>query len=160
MLKFGIYKSHINGSLVVSEKFIGKGEKVIRLFKFRTEIQDGERENAKKLRNFLRSRYLDRLLVLWNVILGNVSLVGPKIVDVELDKSLSEKIEYFTLRYSIKPGLVSWAQVAMPKTKEPRSVMEYAREELAYDLYYIKYRSLWMDMRTLCKFLLGVLKKS
>jgi exopolysaccharide biosynthesis polyprenyl glycosylphosphotransferase len=132
---------------------VGRGGKRISLYKFRsmtfgdtsaTWVKDKDNTNkVTKLGHFLRKSRIDELPQLWNVLRGDMSLVGPR-PDVWAfrDKLLSE-IPYYNARYVAVPGLSGWAQTHM--TTPPQTVAE-TKERLLYDLYYIKYRSLFLDL--------------
>lgn len=92
--------------------------------------------------HFLRKSRIDELPQIWSVIKGDLSLIGPR-PDIEaLGDELLGSIPYYATRYTIKPGLSGWAQVM--QGLPPQSIEE-TKVRLAYDLYYIKNRSLWLD---------------
>ena len=95
-----------------------------------------------KVGKFLRKMRLDELPQLINVIKGDMSLIGPrperKVFDIKLEKS----IEYYNLRYLVKPGLSGWAQV----NYNYGSSIEDAKKKFSYDIYYLKNFSVWFDI--------------
>jgi lipopolysaccharide/colanic/teichoic acid biosynthesis glycosyltransferase len=105
--------------------------------------------------HLLRITRIDELPQLWNVIRGDMSLVGPRPERPEFDAKLAESIPYYDLRYCIKPGITGWAQVMYPYGAS----VEDAYEKLAYDLYYIKNYSvaleLWIALKTILVVVLG-----
>ena len=90
----------------------------------------------------LRKTRLDEAPQLWNVLRGEMSLVGPRPERPELIRELSERYPYFALRSTLKPGLTGWAQIRHGYVSE----LEAFEHKLALDLYYMKYRSIAMDL--------------
>ena len=95
----------------------------------------------------LRKTRLDELPQLWNVLIGEMSLVGPRPERPEFIESLSERYPYFRLRSALKPGLTGWAQIRHGYVND----VDGFEEKLALDLYYMKYRSFMMDLLILWK---------
>jgi lipopolysaccharide/colanic/teichoic acid biosynthesis glycosyltransferase len=89
----------------------------------------------------LRLTRLDELPQLWNVLRGEMSLIGPRPERPEFDSMLAEKIPHYRVRYRVRPGLSGWAQVMYPYGAS----VEDAYEKLAFDLYYLKNRSARLD---------------
>lgn len=132
---------------------LGQGGRPYTLFKFRTMRQDAEangqaqwaREGdprATRVGRVLRKAHLDEFPQFWNVITGKMSLVGPRPERPELVASLEKQIPFYRARLLVKPGIGGWAQVNYGKGAS----LEGSAEKLEYDLYYIKHRSLWMDV--------------
>ena len=90
---------------------------------------------------FLRKTRLDEMPQLWNVLLGDMSLVGPRPERPEFVEQLTEQIPFYGQRHVVKPGLTGWAQVRYTYGAS----VEDAIEKLQYDLYYIKHLSLAFD---------------
>jgi exopolysaccharide biosynthesis polyprenyl glycosylphosphotransferase len=108
------------------------------------------RENDDRITRvgrILRKTRLDELPQLWNVLVGDMSLVGPRPERPEFVDSLCERYPYFRLRSALKPGLTGWAQIRHGYVND----VEGFEEKLALDLYYMKYRSLMMDLLILWK---------
>ncbi len=93
----------------------------------------------------LRFFRIDELPQLWNVIKGEMSIVGPRSLIKEEVKEFSEKVPYFDLRHSIKPGITGWAQINYKHGKE----VEDGIEKFQYDRYYIKNLSPILDLHIL-----------
>ena len=91
---------------------------------------------------FLRKLRIDELPQLWNVCIGNMSLIGPRPERPEFDKDLLERIPNYSLRLRIKPGLSGWAQVNYPYGAS----LEDSYNKLSYDLYYLKHFSFFLDL--------------
>src|SRR5262249_45239825 len=100
---------------------------------------------------FLRRSHLDELPQLWNVLRGEMSLVGPRPERPEFVPNLEAAIPHYRERLLVRPGLTGLAQVQLPADTDLASV----RRKLAYDLYYVRRMSPWMD---LCIFLCTALK--
>ena len=96
---------------------------------------------------WLRMTRLDEVPQLWNVLKGEMSLVGPRPERPEFVESLSVRYPYFALRDSLKPGVTGWAQIQRGYVNE----VEGFEEKLALDIYYMKYRSTLMDLLILWK---------
>lgn len=140
------------GDFLFTHKRIGKYGKIITLYKMRTmERADSgvwvkESGNTNKVTRFgyiLRKSRIDELPQLWNVLRGDMSLVGPRPDIVDLGRKLAGEIEWYDMRLVVTPGLSGWAQTKMHTP--PQSIAE-SRERLLYDLYYIKHRSLFLDI--------------
>lgn len=137
---------------------IGQSGKYFKPFKFRTmkvgaPVSWFKKDDPRVTRvgKFLRKISLDELPQLWNVFLGDISLVGPRPDVAEFAKILEEKIPYYKTRTLIKPGLTGWAQVSQKVRGENPSSVEETKERLAYDLYYIKNRSFLLDLAIILK---------
>ncbi len=103
--------------------------------------------------NWLRRTHIDELPQLWNVLRGDMSLVGPRPERPEFVVSLEQAIPGYRKRLALKPGVSGLAQIQLPADTDLDSV----RRKLVYDLYYVNRRTLWMDVRiilsTVCKVL-------
>lgn len=136
-----------------SQPRLGKGGREFKIYKFRTMRQDAEADGAARLAaendprvtrigNFLRRARLDELPQFWNVLRGEMSLVGPRAERAELVAQFQKQIPFYRARLLVKPGLTGWAQVNYGYVA---TITETA-VKLEYDLYYIKHRSLMMDL--------------
>ncbi len=132
---------------------VGEREKPFVIYKFRTMRQDAEKETGAvwspendpritKLGNLLRKTRIDELPQLYNVLKGDMSLVGPRPERPEFVEQLNEKIPYYSSRHFMKPGATGWAQIWYPYGASD----EDALEKLRYDLYYIKNYTLLLDL--------------
>lgn len=152
-----LIKLEDGGSVFIVQDRIGENMARIRLYKFRTmtHADSGKwisaEDNANKVTRvglWLRRLRIDEFPQLWNVLRGDLSLVGPRPDIVGLYKDLVDSIPFYNLRYSVRPGLSGWAQVRQVYDKgniSPQSVAE-TRIRLQYDLYYVKNRSLFLDI--------------
>lgn len=143
------------GPVFITQTRIGQNNRPIKIYKFRsmTKSEDGvwvgETDNKiTKFGNFLRKSSIDELPQLFNVLKGDLSLIGPRPDMTGLEERLVKDIPYYSIRYLIKPGLSGWAQ-----TKQdiiPQNI-EQNKDRLAYDLYYIKNRSIFLDIKIALK---------
>src|SRR5437867_2933027 len=101
---------------------------------------------------FLRRTHLDELPQLWNVLRGEMSLVGPRPERPEFVAGLEVVVPYYRARLAVRPGMTGLAQVQLPADTDLASV----RRKLAYDLYYVRQLSLWLDVRVLASTVLYV----
>ena len=141
------------GPIFYRQMRAGRGGRPFRLLKFRTMVDsaeaDGQARWAKagdarvtRVGRFLRRARLDELPQVWNVLRGNMSLVGPRPERPELITLLEQKIPFYRARLLVKPGLTGWAQI---NYGYGRSVDD-AQVKLEYDLYYIEHQSLWLEL--------------
>ena len=99
-------------------------------------------QRITKTGSFLRKYSLDEIPQLWNVIKGDMSLVGPRPERPYFVERLTQDIPYYALRHGVKPGLTGWAQV---RYHYGASVKD-AEQKLQYDLYYVKNHSWFLDL--------------
>ena len=140
------------GPIFYSQVRTGLNGKKFRVYKFRSMCQNAEAQGiqwAKEkdprvttIGSFIRLTRIDELPQLWNVFKGEMSLVGPRPERPEFDIELREEIPYYDVRYLVKPGITGWAQVCYPYGAS----VEDAYQKVAYDLYYIKNYSLFLDI--------------
>ncbi len=133
------------------------------LYKFRTMVEDAEKFGARwaekndpritRVGRLLRATRIDELPQLWNVLLGEMSFIGPRPERPDFNSELEAAIPYYDLRHLVKPGITGWAQVLYPYGAS----VEDAREKLQYDLYYIKNYSVMLDLVILIRTLRVVL---
>jgi len=145
------------GSVFYIQERVGENQKLFNLFKFRTMVSDAEKGNPiwaeendsrnTSVGKILRKTRMDELPQLINIIKGDMSLIGPRPEREYFVKRLTEKIPFYSLRFSIKPGLTGWAQIIYKYGASE----EDALEKLQYELYYIKNMSLFLDLRILLK---------
>ena len=107
-----------------------------------------------KVGKFLRQTHLDELPQAWNILKGDISIVGPRPEWIKIGEIFEKEIPFYSQRYLVKPGITGWAQLHFPASL---SVKE-ATEKFQYDLYYIKNRSLIKDIGIILKTINLVLK--
>lgn len=137
---------------------MGKGGQVYAMLKFRTMRQDAEpdgqpqwaEENdrrATRVGRILRKTHLDEFPQFINVLRGEMSLVGPRAERPELVDWFQLYVPFYRARLLVKPGITGWAQV----NQEYAATIDETIEKLEYDLYYIKHRSMIMDIRVVMR---------
>ncbi len=142
----------------ITQERVGMGGKLIRIHKFRTMGTNDQGNYGGSVRNevtrvgaFLRKSRLDELPQLWNVIRGDISLIGPRPELPALVKLYDKEIPYYNVRHTIKPGLSGWAQIYQENHPHHKEAIDETKEKLTYDLYYIKERSLLLDLKIALK---------
>lgn len=145
------------GPIFYKQKRIGKFGKIFEIIKFRTMVEDAEKDGAKfsskgdaritKIGNFLRATRLDEFPQILNVLRGEMSFLGPRPERPEFVEKLEEAMPFYTLRHLVKPGLTGWAQISYPYAGS----IEENLKKLQYDLFYIKNRSTMIDSMILLK---------
>jgi sugar transferase (PEP-CTERM system associated) len=140
------------GPVFYGQKRVGRDGSVFECHKFRTMCADAEADSGPTwagdddpritpVGRFLRISRLDEIPQLWNVLRGDMSLVGPRPERPEFAEWLSREIPHYHLRHTVRPGITGWAQI---RFKYGNSV-EDATEKLRYDLFYIKNMSPGLD---------------
>lgn len=147
-----LIRSDSEGPALYWQTRIGANGKPIRIVKFRTMTVDAEKEGVQwtsvndpritKMGKVLRRWRIDELPQMWNVLKGDMSLIGPRPERPELITDLEKEIPFYDIRHIVKPGITGWAQVKHPYG----SSIQDARKKLEYDLYYIKNYSLILDL--------------
>ena len=136
----------------------GQNGKTFEIVKFRTMSKDAEKTTGavwtqendpriSRLGKFFRKTRIDELPQLWNILKGEMSFVGPRAERPEFHDQLKAEVPFYEERYIIKPGLSGWAQI---NYRYGSSIAD-AAEKLQYDLYYIKNRSLILDLGIILK---------
>jgi lipopolysaccharide/colanic/teichoic acid biosynthesis glycosyltransferase len=146
------------GPLFFWQTRVGKGGRPFRLVKFRSMVVDAEAESGAvwaregdgrvtPVGRFLRRARLDELPQVWNMLRGDMSLVGPRPERPEFVAELVERVPFYQARHTVRPGLTGWAQVRYPYG----SSVEDALMKLQYDLYYIKHQGLYLETSIMVK---------
>jgi lipopolysaccharide/colanic/teichoic acid biosynthesis glycosyltransferase len=141
------------------QKRVGQNNKIIELVKFGTMLfNDGGEWQAKGRENkvtrvgaFLRRTRIDEFPQLWNVLKGDISLIGPRPEFPEPVESYTKQINYYNVRHLIKPGLSGWAQLYQKTPPKHTTDYDLTKIKLSYDLFYIKNRSFWLDIKIALK---------
>ncbi|RTG98248.1 sugar transferase [Thermus scotoductus] len=147
--------------ILFAQERVGLGGRVFRVYKFRTmrgEPREGayageEQDRITPLGRFLRRYRLDELPQLWNVLKGEMSLVGPRPEQRVLAEAYAREIPLYPLRHTVRPGLTGWAQVHQGYAEGKEETLV----KLSYDLYYIKHLSFFLDLRILLRTVFVVL---
>src|SRR3989338_4542853 len=155
------------GPVFIFQERVGSQGKIIQIVKFRTmTIDDEGRPNIQKNNRatrvgpFLRKSRLDELPQFWNVFRGDLSLVGPRPELPNLVSVYEREVPYYGVRHLIKPGLCGWAQLYHENHPHHNADVLETRVKLSYDLYYIKNRSLFLDLKIALKTLKTLLSRS
>ncbi len=158
-------KLNSKGPVFYRQKRVGKNGKIFEIVKFRSMVADAEKNGAEWAKekdkritfvgNILRKTRIDELPQIWNALKGEISFVGPRPERPEFVKELEEKIQHYSMRHLVKPGLTGWAQINFPYGAS----VEDSTEKLQYDLYYIKNRSTLLELTILLKTILVVLSR-
>ena len=155
------------GPVFIFQDRIGTLGKTIRTIKFRTMSRDdaGVARAAKgnlptRVGPFLRKSRIDELPQFWNILIGDLSLIGPRPELPSLVKIYEREVPYYNIRHLIKPGLSGWAQLYHDKHPHHRVNVDETRVKLSYDLYYIKNRSFFLDLKIALKTLKTLLSRS
>jgi len=145
------------GPAIYKQVRVGQKERIFTLYKFRTMKIDAEKNGPEWSRpndlritpigKILRSSHLDELPQLFNLFKGDISFVGPRPERPEFVRELKEKIPFYEIRHIVKPGLTGWAQI----NYRYGSSVEDAYEKLQYDIFYIKNRSIMLDLLIILK---------
>jgi exopolysaccharide biosynthesis polyprenyl glycosylphosphotransferase len=153
------------GPLFYTQERVGKNGRLFHIIKFRTMIVDAEKltgpqfaskgdERITRVGKFLRRTRLDEFPQFINILKGEMNLIGPRPERQYFVEELSKKIPFFPLRNSVKPGLTGWAQVKHTYA----AGVDDSLIKLQYDLYYIKHRSLLLDLQIILKTIAVILK--
>ena len=145
------------GPLVYTQIRVGRNGKHFRIYKLRSMVVHAEKMGAQfaekndtrvtRFGKFLRRSRFDEIPQFFNVIKGDMSVIGPRPERPVFVEELSEKIPFYEVRHLVKPGVTGWAQV----NANYGSTHEHALEKLQYDLYYIKRRSIFLDITIVIK---------
>lgn len=141
------------GPILYRQERIGLNGRPFVLFKFRSMREDAEHdgtptwasERDHRVTNVgraIRKLRIDELPQLWNVIKGDMSLIGPRPERPFFVRQFTQSIPFYGFRHSVRPGITGWAQVSF----RYGASLEDTRRKLSYDLYYIKNRSFFLDM--------------
>jgi sugar transferase (PEP-CTERM system associated) len=141
------------GAVLFRQTRVGHHGRVFTLYKFRSMREDAEATTGPvwaqpgdaritRVGSFLRMSRLDELPQLWNVLIGEMSLVGPRPERPEFVNQLSRDIPFYGLRHVVRPGVTGWAQVRY----KYGATKEDALQKLQYELYYIKNMSIALDL--------------
>jgi exopolysaccharide biosynthesis polyprenyl glycosylphosphotransferase len=140
------------GPILFRQVRSGEAGKTFTMVKFRTMVADAERDGAvwasdhdpriTPIGRFLRKTRLDEIPQFWNVLRGEMSIVGPRPERPEYLDYLQREVPFWNRRLLLKPGITGWAQVHHAYSDDVRG----AARKLAYDLYYLKHRSFGLDL--------------
>jgi len=151
------------GPALFSQIRVGRNDQHFRIYKFRSMYIDAEKHGAQwatekdprvtPVGRFIRATRLDEIPQLWNVLTGDMSLIGPRPERPEFVTQLAREIPHYHLRHLVRPGLTGWAQVRY----RYGASTEDAAIKLTYDLYYVKNISFVLDVKIALKTILTIL---
>lgn len=151
------------GSLFYTQERVGQNTKLFTIYKLRSMVKNAESNGAvwaekddvriTPFGKFLRNTRLDEFPQFFNILKGDMSLIGPRPERPEFVKSLEKEIPFYPIRHVVRPGLTGWAQVNYPYA----NTIEEQETKLLYDLYYIKERDTFLDFKILIKTITTVL---
>ena len=151
------------GPLFYTQERVGQNGKLFKIYKLRSMVSNAEANGAvwaKKndtritsFGKFLRNTRLDETPQFFNILKGEMSIIGPRPERPVFVKELEEQIPFYAIRNVVRPGLTGWAQVNYPYA----NTIEEQETKLRYDLYYIKERNAFLDFKILIKTITTVL---
>ncbi|MEK7178205.1 MAG: sugar transferase, partial [Patescibacteria group bacterium] len=139
------------GPIFYCQKRIGKNGQAFTLIKFRSlplnknnnRMQKPNQEEITSFGKFLRKSHWDELPQVWNILKNEMSFIGPRPEKPEFVERLSSEIPFYEMRHLVKPGMSGWAQLHNPNAGP---TLKETLEKLQYDLYYVKNRSVFLDL--------------
>ena len=152
-----LIKIDSKGNVLFFQERMGRNKKKFFLYKFRTMVTEKQgsdevwreknRNNITFIGKLLRRTHLDELPQAINILRGEISFVGPRAEWSKLANEFEQQIPFYTYRYLVKPGIIGWAQINFP----PSQSLEEAKKKFEFDLYYIKNRSILLDLEIMVK---------
>ncbi len=142
------------GDVIFRQVRLGKDARPFTMYKFRSMRMDAEKNGAQwtdadddrctRVGRFLRRCRMDELPQLWNILRGDMSIVGPRPERPVFYEEFETYIHGFSHRLAVRPGLTGYAQVNGGYDLKPE-------EKIQFDMQYIAQRSIWMDLKCICK---------
>ena len=143
------------GPIIFAQERVARYGKSFTLYKFRTMVHDADANGAQfalpdderltSVGRLLRRFRMDELPQLWNVLRGDLSLVGPRPEQIPFVERFDQTIPFYTHRHLLRPGVTGWAQVNFGYADNEIDTVE----KLSYDLFYVKHVSPWLDLSIL-----------
>ncbi len=151
-----------SGPLFYRQERVGKAGQTFMMIKFRSmRVSDGPSvwtaagdDRITFAGRFLRPSHLDELPQVWNILRGDLSIVGPRPEQTAYVDELRAKIPYYDVRHLVRPGLTGWAQVKYGYGSDA----DDAREKLQYDLYYLRRQSVAVDLSIVIRTIRAVVR--
>ena len=148
-----LIKLDSRGPVIFSQDRVGQNRKIYMMHKFRSMVDDAEKDSGPvwaddddsritRVGRVIRKLRMDEIPQLWNVLKGEMSFVGPRPEREYFVKELEEAIPYYGTRFTVKPGITGWAQISYGCGAS----VDDAVKKLDYDLFYIKNMSIFMDL--------------
>ncbi len=163
LLILAAVKLDSKGQAIYRQRRVGYRGQTFTLYKFRTMVAGADAGGPKfaakndprltRVGRWLRRFRADEIPQLWNVLKGDLSLVGPRPEQVEFVRRFESSIPFYGYRHLVRPGVTGWAQVNYGYADDEADTID----KLTYDLYYVKHMSPWLDLRILGQSLWTVL---
>ncbi|PIP86282.1 hypothetical protein COV42_00090 [Candidatus Campbellbacteria bacterium CG11_big_fil_rev_8_21_14_0_20_44_21] len=157
------------GRAFIVQKRVGQNSKFFKVYKFRTMERNDSGESVKKTKEknkvtkvgaFLRKTRIDELPQLYNVLKGDLSLIGPRPELPSLADVYTRELPYYNVRHLVKPGLSGWAQLCQEAPPKFETRKDDTKTKLSYDLYYIKNRSIMLELKIALRTIKTLLSRS
>lgn len=154
---------NIDESILYKQQRYGIGNSIFQMYKLRTMYVDSDMrgntsQDDPRIYSFakvIRNMRLDEIPQIINILQNDMHLVGPRAEWVKLSDEYNLKINYYSKRHTVRPGITGWAQIAYPYGFD----IYDAEQKLMYDLYYIKNWSVWLELEICFKTFLVILDK-
>jgi lipopolysaccharide/colanic/teichoic acid biosynthesis glycosyltransferase len=154
------------GPLLYRQSRVGKNGRSFQIVKFRTMRPAGPHAHPNEWTSeddpritpfgrFLRRTHVDELPQVFNIVRGDLSLVGPRPEQPHYVEELSQKLPFYSLRHLVRPGLTGWAQVKYGYAGDQRDALE----KLQYEFWYLEHQSLALDVRIVGRTIRSVLAR-
>jgi lipopolysaccharide/colanic/teichoic acid biosynthesis glycosyltransferase len=150
------------GPLWFRQERVGKGGQPFTILKFRTMVQSAEPTGdwtaaddprITRFGRILRRSHLDELPQAWNILRGDLSIVGPRPEQPRYVEELTDKLPFYPLRHLVRPGLTGWAQVKYGYAGDHQDALE----KLQYEFFYLRHQGLGLDLRVMVRTIRSVL---
>jgi lipopolysaccharide/colanic/teichoic acid biosynthesis glycosyltransferase len=152
------------GPLWFRQERVGKGGRTFTILKFRTMVPAGVAAGVgewtaagdprvTRFGRFLRRTHLDELPQAWNILRGDLSIVGPRPEQPHYVEELADKLPFYPLRHLVRPGLTGWAQVKYGYAGDHQDALE----KLQYEFFYLRHQGLPLDLRVMVRTFRSVL---
>ncbi|MBN2617986.1 MAG: exopolysaccharide biosynthesis polyprenyl glycosylphosphotransferase [Spirochaetales bacterium] len=145
------------GPIIFTQLRTGKGDIPFKMYKFRSMVVESEKDGAKfadkndtritPFGKFIRKFRLDELPQFYNILKGEMSLIGPRPEQKVFTDKFNTQIPFYPYRHAVRPGITGWAQVSQGYA----ATVEQTEQKVEYDLYYIKNFSIWLDLLIVLK---------
>ncbi|MDE2116964.1 MAG: sugar transferase, partial [Patescibacteria group bacterium] len=141
------------GPIFITQIRVGKNDRQVKIVKFRSmtiaaqdETGASKPQSVTRVGLFIRKTRIDEVPQLWNVVRGDLSLIGPRPELPQFVSVYEREVPFYKIRHLIQPGLSGWAQIYHKTPPKFAASREDTAMKLSYDLYYIKNRSFLLDL--------------
>jgi len=155
------------GKALYTQERVGKHGRRFMMYKFRSMRNDAEKSGAQwatkndprvtRVGRFIRKTHIDEVPQFWNILKGEMSIVGPRPERPMFVEKYTHEIPYYLRRLKVRPGLTGWYQVNFTDQEE---TVEYVKKRLEYDFFYIENMSFKLDVEIIARTVIRVLKGS